>query len=109
MFNSIYIINYSTMNAKRCIAYVTHGVLTGSVIAVLNLSNIKRSPEYGGPMVLTDYLRFGAFIGMKGFIYGLCYPIALFTIAVDGFSKKYFDRHFIPFSRYHTKKINKCD
>ena len=106
MFNFRDANNYSSMYSKRLIAFITPGVITGSVIAGLNVANIKRSPEYREPMVLTDCIRFGLFIGMKGFIYGTFYPIGIFSIIVDSCSKRYFDRHFIPFSQYHTRKIN---
>ncbi len=91
-----------TMNlSRKLILYASPGILTGVSIGALNVINYQKSPAYKGKLDFNDYLRFSTMIGIKGTIYGACYPISITGIVLDCVgNKKSFNKHFIPFSKY---------
>lgn len=102
-------IHFAMSRINKTLAVLTPGVITGSIIAGYNVSNIKWSPEYNeDQMTSLDYTRFGLCIAAKGTIYGIFYPFAWFSIVFDAYHKnRAFESHFIPFSKHgiQNKKI----
>jgi hypothetical protein len=73
--------------------------IVGGSVCFLNMTNIKRSPQYSTPIGLSDMVRFTSLSIIKGTIYGFFWPFALIGIALDIPNKQAFDSHFIPFSK----------
>lgn len=70
------------------------GLMAGTIFCI-NMSNMKKSPIYNTSDPLCKY-RILATSSVKGFIYGITFPISPFVIALSISNKDDFNKHFIP-------------
>ena len=80
------------------IMYNAPTIIMAGGITFLNMTNMKRSPQFSIPFTTSDTIRFVSLSIIKGSIYGFFWPVALAGIVLDMPNKERFDSHFIPFS-----------